>query len=167
MRVVRVALAAALAAGALAAAAPVTAQAGRVVLVGADLDNHCGQYGAMCRYLARTTAYARAGAPSPALPVLVVERPYGNLARALALGRSFGEPDVPVVTADPGGAGFATMPIDASRYSAIVLGSDDHCGIGRGGDCGTLNEDASTGDSEAIARRARDIATFVDRKSVV
>ena len=162
MRGARAALALLAALALTTAAAPAPASAGRLVLVGADIDNHCGQYGAMCRYLARTTAYVRAGAPTPALPVLVLERPSGNLARGLALSRAFGGADVPVVAVDPGGPRFAALPLDPARYSAIVVGSDDHCGVGRGGDCGTLNEDAGTGDSEAILRRAADIAAFVD-----
>lgn len=146
--------------GALVWAAP--AHAGRIVLVGADLDNHCGQYGAMCRYLARTTAYARGGAPDPARPVLLIERPYGRLARAVALGAAFGQPEVPVERVDPRSEAFAALTLDTGRYSAIVIGSDDHCGVGRGGDCGTLNEDDSTVDSELIEARAQDIAAFVD-----
>jgi hypothetical protein len=60
-----------------------------------------------------------------------------------------------MVVMDPSSAEFARAPLDVGRYSAIVIASDSSCG---GCD---LNQ-GGTADSDGIARRAGDVAAFVD-----
>lgn len=132
-------------------AAPGAAQAGRVIVTGHDADLHCSG-GQQCNYVKIMVAYARAGAPDPAKPVLVLDR--GSLQVGKALDGAFGAGVVPREVVEPRSAAFGAVSFSTSKYSAIIVASDTTCG---GCD---LNDFNATPDSDAINARKGDIAKF-------
>ena len=139
-----------------AAIAPSTAVAGNLIVTGHDTDHHCadittGNPG-QCHFVQVGINYARAGAPDPSKPVLVLTNRNGEA--AAALDKAFGPGAVPRVVIDPRSAEFMAAAIDTATYSAIFVGSDHTCG---GCD---LNDFDSTADSDAINTRAADITAF-------
>ena len=140
------------AATALTALAPAIALAGRLVATGHDADSHCSHADepqGQCHYVTIAVGYARAGAPDPAKPLLLLDCSGGNLAAAIgaALGSTPSTTMCPHTTAS-----FASEPLVPSRYSAIVVGSStDQLNIGRV---------TSTPDSNAINARKAAITAF-------
>jgi hypothetical protein len=137
-------------AGALAASPP--ALAGRLVATGHDADLHCSGGAPQCKYFGTVVTWVRAGAPNPALPVLVFDK--GSNQVSSALDAALGAGAVPRVVVDPSAPAFGTTPIDVGRFSAIVVASDSSCG---GCD---LNPTGTPMDSDAIFGRAGEIARF-------
>lgn len=137
------------------------AQAGRIVLVSADLGEHCSDSAAMCTYLSQVVRHVRAGSPNPSRPILLLDRDDLTFMRGMDIAEALGGPAVPRTIVEPRSAAFAAIALDPARFSAVVVGSDASCGIGRGGDCGTLNERDSSPDSDALTARAGELASFV------
>jgi hypothetical protein len=104
------------------------AQAGNIVLTGHDDDFHFtagpggGVAGPAGQQLTAMAAFARAAAPSPGLPVLVLDQ--GN-EMVTALQAILGAPNV--VAKDPS-KGLAATDFDVKKYSAIAIASATSCG---------------------------------------
>jgi hypothetical protein len=142
---------------ALFALTAVPAEAGRFVATGHDADLHCAAQNQQCHFLQVAVNYVRAGAPTPSLPVLVLDNSPSVVDQALTkvFGTSF-----PRVVVDPGtptGAqtpAFAATAITTSNFSAVIVASDITCG-----GC-TLNTFTATPDSDAINSRKADFTAF-------
>jgi hypothetical protein len=119
------------------------AQAGRVLATGHDADLHCAAQQLQCHFLQVAVKYVRGGSSKP---VLILDRLDQDLVRAVG--------GVPHVVIDPRSTEFATTPIAADLYSAVLVASDITCG---GCD---LNEPGATPDTDAIKARAPDLVTF-------
>jgi hypothetical protein len=108
---------------------PAVAHAGgRMVLTGHDADFRCGVVGSECHFIEVAVRYVRNGAPDPTRPVLVLDNADLQLRNALlnAFGASFGN-QMQVV--DPRSTQFKTLPLTTSSFSAIVIASDQTCGL--------------------------------------
>jgi hypothetical protein len=131
---------------------PAPALAGRLVATGHDADSHCsGQdpTSGECHFVGVAVGYVRGGAPTPSKPALLIDCSSSNYV-ATALQR--GGAGTGHVTVCPStNAGFASMPITTSKYSAIVVGSS--------GDQINMTG-LSTPDSDALNARKNDIASF-------
>jgi hypothetical protein len=137
------------------------ANAGNLWLTGHDADFHCSG-GSQCNHFGIAVNFGRIGAPTPNLPVLVLDRRDLDVVSALAQSgtrarntvEGSGLP-VPHVVVDPRSAAFAALPINVSTYSAIVFASDFTCG-----GCDLNDGTGVTPDSDAINARAADLAVF-------
>jgi hypothetical protein len=108
---------------------PAGAQAGgRMILTGHDADFRCGVVGSECHFIEVAVSYVRNGAPDPSRPVLVLDNADLQLKNALlgAFGPSFIN-QMQVV--DPRSAQFTTLPLTTDSYSAILVASDQTCGL--------------------------------------
>src|SRR4051812_47721976 len=146
-----------------------SANAGRLIQSGHDIDYHCTVETNQCHFVQVALSYVRAGSPIPSKPILVLDQPgiHGTLVpQAIRKAFNVGTTQCPdsgtgtlCTVVDPS-ASFATTPnLDTAHYSAIWVGSDVNCG---GCD---LNSAPSGGaaqppDSTAIYRRTDDIAAF-------
>jgi hypothetical protein len=128
------------------------ASAGRLVATGHDADLHCAGASQQCHYLQAVVTWVRSGAPTPAKPVLVLDK--GALELNNALDKAFGPGVLPRVVMDPASPQFAGAALNTSTYSAILVASDSTCG---GCD---LNAGGSIADSTAINGRKGAIASF-------
>lgn len=144
----------------LALAAP--AQAGRLIVTGHDADGHCAREEvvhrpASCAFVATGVNWVRAGAPDPSKPVLILDRAALDFQKAVDV-MIAGGASVPYVVVEPRSPAFATMPINAATYSAILIASSKN----EPSDATPqdLNEFASTPDTDAINARGADIAAF-------
>ena len=134
-----------------------SAWAGRVLVTGHDADLHCsggtidtGQ----CHYVAVAVAFARGGAPTPTRKVLAIDK------GGLVLDSSLTSLGIPHDTVDPTSPAFAGTAFNTNTYSAIIVASDSSCG---GCDLNdTPSPTSQTPDSDAINRRASDIAAFLN-----
>ncbi|MEA2137581.1 MAG: hypothetical protein QOG56_731 [Solirubrobacteraceae bacterium] len=140
-------------------ALPVSAHAGRLVVTGHDADAHCIREAApdrpaSCHFVATGVNWARAGAPDPTKPVLILDRANRDLQKSVALM----SPAVPNVVVSPRDPNFATMAIDTATYSAVLIASSKN----EASDLtiADLNELDSTPDSDAINARAATFASF-------
>jgi hypothetical protein len=108
---------------------PAAASAGgRMILTGHDADFRCGVVGSECHFIEVAVRYVRNGAPDPTRPVLVLDNADLQLKNALvsAFGPSFaGQMQV----VDPRSPQFATLPLTTSGFSAILVASDQTCGL--------------------------------------
>lgn len=119
----------------------VPAFAGRIVLTGHDDDFHQS-----AQALAAMTAfltYVRATAPNPTLPVLTFDHGTELTSLLTALGVSF-------TNVDPNAGVPAASNFDVTKYSAMIVASDQSCG-------GCDNDSTS---STNLAGAASDIAAF-------
>jgi hypothetical protein len=136
------------------------AAAGNLWITGHDADLHC-HFGAQCNHFGIATDFVRIGAPTPSLPVLVLDRldvdaVFSMSAPVATANNSVEGAGVPFpfVLVDPRSAAFAALPLSTATFSAIIIASDITCG---GCD---LNEFGSTPDTDAINARTADIAAF-------
>lgn len=101
---------------------------GRMILTGHDADFRCGVLGSECHFIQTAVSYVRNGAPDPSRPVLVLDNADLQLKSALlnAFGSSFaGQMQV----VDPRSAQFGALPLTTSTFSAILVASDQTCGL--------------------------------------
>jgi hypothetical protein len=116
-----------------AAMLPASAAAGgRMILTGHDADFRCGVLGAECHFISTAVTYVRNGAPDPSRPVLVLDNNDLQLRNALlnAFGSAFaGQMQV----VNPQSAQFASLPLTTQSFSAIVVASDQTCGLDASG----------------------------------
>jgi len=105
---------------------------GRMVLTGHDADFRCGVLGSECHFISTAVTYVRDGAPDPSRPILVLDS--GDLQLRSALINAFG-PGVlaQMQVVDPQSTQFATMAINTQLFSAIVVASDQTCGLDASG----------------------------------
>lgn len=133
---------------------PATASAGRLIVTGHDADRRCALLDQQCGFVKTSIKYVRESAPFDKKPVLVLDRGPKQLAAAIhnawATGYSYTGPPIKIV--DPRSSAFRTLKISVKRYSAIAIASDQSCG-----GCDLWPEDA-----RAIARRKRDLQTFLN-----
>lgn len=140
---------------ALVGAAP--AQAGRLIATGHDADHHCAGGQPQCAFLKTVIDYVRAGAPNPNAPVLVLDHAKSGGAAAdlpTAITNMYGS-SLPNRVVDPKSPEFAGLALTTSNFSAIVVASDSSCG-----GCDLNDTGSGTPDSDAIAARKADIASF-------
>jgi hypothetical protein len=135
-----------------AALAPAPALAGRLVATGHDADSHCSGSdtpSGQCHFVAVAVSYAKAGAPTPGRPLLLLDCSGGHVATAVnsALG-----PTASTTMCPHTDARFAGEPLIAARYSAIVVGSST--------DQLNIDRIVSTPDSNAINARRTAIQDF-------
>jgi hypothetical protein len=132
--------------------------AGNFLATGHDADLHCSSGQDQCHYLLTAVNFARAAAPNPNLPVLVID-PGTEVATALDnISTTLGVPAIPRVVVDPQSAAFASTAFSVSSYSAIIVASDASCG---GCDLNaTASLTSQTPDSDAINARSADITSF-------
>jgi hypothetical protein len=140
-----------------------SANAGRLIETGHDIDFHCGgSQNSQCHFVRVALDWVRKGAPNPSAPVLVLDRdPAGaNTADVVsAVNKAFGTGAVPMVVRDPRSAAFASQPINTSLFSAIFVASDINCG---GCDLNEIHDgtNANTPDSTGIAARTQAMSSF-------
>jgi len=97
---------------------------GNIVLTGHDDDLHaagCESGSAASAQLKAMIAFARSGAPNPALPVLSFDHG-AQLTKCLA------KLNIPFTNIDPDTQVPAAGNFDVARYSAMVIASDASCG---------------------------------------
>lgn len=109
------------------------ADAGNLFLTGHDFDFHCSG-GAGCGNAGVAFNFVRLGAPTPHLPVLVLDEG-GQVAAALAQAGATAKNTIegagvtpPHVVIAPSSPAFATAPINTATYSAVIIASDSTCG---------------------------------------
>ena len=137
-----------------------SALAGNIWLTGHDADYHCASQGKQCNHFGVALDFARQGAPDKTRPLLFLDKG-SNLLRAAAdkkearAKNTVEGPDkaFSFEVMDPNDPSFAVLPLSTDKFSAIVIASDSTC---NGCD---LNV-GDTADSEAINKRAKDIAAF-------
>jgi hypothetical protein len=165
------------------AASPACALAGgRLVETGHDADWECAVAGRQCHFIQAAVRYVRNGAPDPSKRILVIDTAALQMRTAIidAFGSGIAS-QMDVV--DPKTAAWTNAPLTPSTYSAIVVASDQTCGLDAGGFFRTpandpnqycdLNRPASNWpppqpgvptltDSPFIAARSADIKAFFD-----
>lgn len=110
-----------------------SANAGNLLLTGHDMDLHCSG-GSGCGNYGVALNYVRQGAPTKTLPMLVLDegtqvQSGANQALAKAKNAVEGAGNAfPMTVVNPTSAAFATMPINVTLYSAVVIASDSTCG---------------------------------------
>ena len=109
------------------------ANAGNLLLTGHDMDFHCVS-GQGCGNYGVALNYVRQGAPTKTLPMLVLDegtQVQVGAAQAAAKAKNTVEGagnTFPMTVVNPTSAAFATMPINVTLYSAVVVASDSSCG---------------------------------------
>ncbi len=129
------------------------ALAGNIVLTGHDDDFHCDGCAAGSpgpgTQLGEMLVFARAGSADPTLPVLSFDIPGGELVNSLTSILGAGA----FTNIDPSVAGNVTDALfDPTKYSAIIVASDESCG-----GC-----DLNATDEANISAHAAAIGTFFD-----
>ena len=110
-----------------------SANAGNLLLTGHDMDFHCSS-GSGCGNYGVALNYVRQGAPTKTLPMLVLDegtqvQSGANQALAKAKNAVEGAGNAfPMTVVNPTSVAFATMPINVTLYSAVVIASDSSCG---------------------------------------
>jgi hypothetical protein len=140
------------------------AQAGRLVATGHDADSHCSErdeFTGNCDLFKAAVDYARAGAPDPNKPVLVLDR--GELDVVRSLDRTYGR-GVPRQVVSPRSPEFAELPITTASFSAVIVASSTGADAGTSEDPSPsdLNSSRAAQDSDAINARAADLRAFYD-----
>lgn len=109
------------------------ANAGNLLLTGHDMDLHCAG-GSGCGNYGVALNYVRQGAPTKTLPMLVLDegtQVQSGASQALTKAKNAVEGagnTFPMTVVNPTSVAFATMPINVTLYSAIVIASDSSCG---------------------------------------
>jgi len=144
-----------LAVAAGAALLTIPALAGNIVLTGHDDDFHYDGFGSTTvagdpgTQLSEMLVFARAGSADPTLPVLSFDIPGGELVNSLTSILGAGG----FTNVDPSVAGNVTDALfDPTKYSAIIVASDESCG-----GC-----DLNATDEANISAHAAAIGTFFD-----
>ena len=148
-RLLRIALPVVIAAMALLLPSP--ALGGRLIATGHDADSHCsGQdpTSGECHFIGVAVGWARGGAPTPSKPALLIDCSASSYVAAALANAGAGGGHTTVCPST--NAGFASMPINTSLYSAIVVGSS--------GD--QINTTFGAADSAALNARKGDIQAF-------
>jgi len=108
--------------------------AGNIYLTGHDLDLHCTFGGGQCNAFGIAVDFARQAAPDKTKPVLFLDSgsetsTAAGSAAAKARNTVEGAGNAFSFTVvNPVSAGFATLPLLTSSFSAIVIASDQNCG---------------------------------------
>ena len=101
--------------------AALTLSAGNIVLTGHDSDLHFSAGNAAALQLNAMIAFARAGAPNPAKPVLVFDKGTQLTAALTTLG-------IPFTNVNPNTGVPAASLFDVANFSAMAVASDTNCG---------------------------------------